>query len=108
MAGKVRNIISVLLVTVLLSPMLIKLFDGLLHHHDHFVCSAKTEKHFHKHHEECRIASFELSFFSADKQPLLTEGHSPSVEINDLYRFLYIPKNPGDLFSLRAPPVFTN
>ena len=86
--------------------MTIKLVDGLFHHHDHFHCTAKNEKHFHEHHEKCPIPNFELSLFSTVKKIQTTQKHYFSVGINDIYKFVYCFNNSKYSFLLRAPPIF--
>ena len=107
MVRKIRNTISVSLVIIFLMPMSIKLLDGLFHHHDHFICTAKHEHHFHEHHEKCPIPSFELSFFSVEKHLQTTQKHFYRVELNDNYNFVYCCDNSKYSFLLRAPPIFT-
>ena len=87
--------------------MTIKLFDGLFHYHDHFICTAKNEKHFHEHHEKCPIPNFELSFFSAVKHIQTTQKHYFCVELNDKYNFVYCSNNSKYSFLSRGPPIFT-
>jgi hypothetical protein len=105
MTGKFKNTISISLVIILLLPMTIKLFDGLFHHHDHFHCTAKNEKHFHRYHEKCPIPSFELSFFSIEKQIQTTQKFDFGVEQNDLYHFTPCCNSLKYSFLLRAPPA---
>jgi len=102
-----KHIISILLVIILLLPTTVKLFDGFFHHHDHFHCNAKNEKHFHEHHEKCPIPSFVLSFFSVEKHIQTTQKHFYRVELNDNYNFIYCCNNSKYSFLLRAPPIFT-
>ena len=92
MTEKLKNIISLTLVFIFLTPLTIKLLDGLFHHHDHFQCTAKNEKHFHEHHEKCPIPSFELSFFSVEKHFQTTQKHIYCVEYIDNYSFVYCCK----------------
>jgi len=108
MTKKFKFFISVALVLVFLTPMTVKLFDGLFHHHDHFHCTAKNEKHFHEHHEKCLIPGLELSFFSTEKQIQAIQKHSFFVEIHDLYNFVYYCNHLKYSFLLRAPPAFTS
>lgn len=107
MHRKVKHTISISLVIVLLMPMTIKLFDGLFHHHDYFHCTAKNEKHYHKYHEKCPILSFELSFFSVEKQIQPTHIIDFGVEQNDIYHFVQCCNSSRYSFLLRAPPIFT-
>jgi len=108
MTEKLKNIISLTLVFIFMTPMTIKLFDGLFHHHNHFHCTAKNEKHFHEHHEKCPIPSFELSFFSVEKHIQTTQKHIYCVEYIDNYSFEYCCKKLEYSFLLRAPPIFTS
>jgi hypothetical protein len=106
MIAKFKNTISISLVIILLLPMTAKLIDGLFHHHDHFDCIAKNEKHFHEHHEKCPIPSFDLSFFSVEKQIQTTQKIDFGVEQNDVYNFTSCCNNSRYSFLLRAPPIF--
>jgi len=108
MTKKLKNIISLTLVFILIIPMTIKLLDGLFHHHDHFHCTAKNEKHFYEHHEKCPIPSFELSFFSVEKHIQTTQKHFYRVELNDNYNFVYYCTNSNYSFLLRASLEFTD
>ncbi len=107
MTKKLKNIISITLVFIFLAPMTIKLFDGLFHHHDHFYCTAKNEKHFHEYHKKCPIPSFELSLFSVEKHIQTTQKHFYRIELNDNYNFVYCCNNSKYSFLLRAPPIYT-
>ena len=107
MTGKFKYTISISLVIILLLPMTIKLLDGFFHHHDHFNCTAKNEKHFHRYHEKCPIPSFELSFFSVEKQTQTTQKLDCDIEQNNIYNFTPCCNNSKYSFLLRAPPIFT-
>jgi len=108
MTKKLKKIIALTLVFIFMTPITIKLLDGLFHHHDHFHCTAKNEKHFHEHHEKCPIPSFELSFFSVEKHVQTTQKHFYRVELNDKYNFVICCNNSKYAFLLRAPPIFTD
>ncbi len=108
MVKKFKHTFSVILVIILLLPMSIKLFDGHLHHHDDFHCTAKAEKHFHKHHEKCPIPNFELSLFSVAKQVQTIQKYNYFVEKSAIYEFVYYNNSLKYLFLLRAPPAFTD
>lgn len=108
MSSKIKLTISISLVIIFLLPMITKFFDGLFHHHDHFICTAKNEKHFHEQHKKCPIPSFELSFFSIEKQIHTSQKYNFSVEINDLYNFVNNCNNSKYSFLLRAPPIFSD
>jgi hypothetical protein len=90
-----------------MTPMAVKLLDGLFHHHDHFHCTAKNEKHFHEHHKKCPIPSFELSFFSVKKHIQTTQKHFYRLERNINYNFVIRCNNSKYSFLLRAPPIST-
>ncbi|MFP4047986.1 MAG: hypothetical protein ACLFT4_09560 [Bacteroidales bacterium] len=107
MHRKVKHTIAISLVIVLLLPMTIKLFDGLFHHHDHFHCTAKNEKHFHKYHEKCPIPGFELSFFSIEKHFQNKNYQEFGEEQSEAYSFRPCCDNSSYSFLLRAPPIFT-
>lgn len=108
MTKKLNYIISLILVVIFMTPMIIKLFDGLFHHHNHIHCTAKNEKYFHEHHDKCPIPNFELSSFSVENHKQIIQKHFYHVEINDIYNFLYCCNNLKYSFLLRAPPIFTN
>lgn len=89
---------------VLLMPAIIK----LEHHHDRFVCNAKTEKHFHIFHEKCPVCSFEFSVFLQDK----IDAAIANTELTFHYNNSNYTFNYSDLskfsFLLRGPPEFSN
>jgi len=103
-----KNIIPVLLIVVFLLPTTIKLIDGFFHHHDHFICTAKNEKHFHKHHEKCPIPSFEFSLFSKEEPKQVKYKQPFGTEIANVYSYIYCSNRIDYSFLLRAPPQFTN
>ncbi len=107
MTKKLKKIIALTLVFIFMTPMTIKLLDGLFHHHDHFHCTAKNEKHFHEHHKKCPILNFELSIFSVEKHIQTTQKHYYRVEQNDNYNFVYCCNHSKYSFLLRSPPIFT-
>ena len=107
MIRKIKNTVSISLVIILLLPMSVQLFDQLFHHHDHFVCTAKNEKHIHKHHKKCLISSFVLSSFSIDKKTPQTEKSYFFYKIIDNYNFLVCYNTSKYSFLLRGPPNFT-
>jgi|GEM_PF-737102 hypothetical protein len=108
MTKKLKKIISLTLVFIFMTPMTIKLLDGLFHHHYHFHCNAKNEKYFHEYHKKCPILNFELSLFSVEKHIQTTQKHHYSVKLNDNYNFVYCCNNSKYSFLLRAPPIFTD
>jgi len=96
-----KNSMAIFMVAILLLPPLVK----LEHHHDHFVCKAKTEKHFHDHHDKCQICSFEFSVFMSEAFFSLPENQiSFSVYSND-YKVDNFSTTPDYTFLLRAPPT---
>lgn len=107
MTKKLQNTISLTLVLIFLTPMTIKLLDGLFHHHEHFHCTVKNEKHFYKYHEKCPIPGFELSFFSKEERLQTTQKNDFCSEINYIYKFIYCCTSSKYSFLLRAPPIFT-
>jgi hypothetical protein len=101
MVRVLRNGIAILMVAIFLLPTMVK----LEHHHDHFVCHAKSEKHFHDHHEKCQICSFEFSFFMSEEFFSLPENLiSFGVYTND-YKAGNFSNIPDYTFLLRAPPT---
>ncbi len=104
MIRKFKNTISILLLMVFLLPSIVK----VEHHHEHFKCHSKNEKHIHILHDKCAICSFEFSAF-------LSVVDNFDLQKNiffDNYSNNYCSKYYSDLslysFSLRAPPNFTN
>ena len=101
---KLRKIISVLMVVILLTPSIIK----LEHHHSHFACHSKTEKHFHTIHEKCLLCSFEFSVYFLAKAKL----HSKKTILKDGYNIRLYNSYYSDCseysFLLRAPPLLAN
>jgi len=108
MTKKHIHIIALSLAIIFLLPMTVKLFDGLFHHHDHFICTAQLELHFHKHHDKCPIPGFELSFYSLTR--IIFETHK-AIFCDTLF-LSYISGHFSNKFEysflLRAPPVNTN
>ncbi len=105
MYNKLKNIISIALLVILLSPMSIKLIDSEFHHHDHFVCTAKNVKHFHQHHEICQIPGYVLSLFSLKKGIKLTEKTTYIHKLFVAYNASYNDNKTQFFYSLRAPPL---
>jgi len=101
MVVKFRNSIAILMVGLLLLPSIVK----LEHHHDHFVCHAKNEKHFQEHHEKCQICNFEFSVFSVSKIEFFhTTDELIGIYIAPCYKFFYSDWSKYS-FLLRAPPL---
>jgi hypothetical protein len=108
MTKKRKHIIAISLVIIFLSPMTIKLLDGLFHHHDHFICTAIHELHFHEHHHKCPVPGFELSFYSLNNLKPQTDKTFYCDRIFISYISGYYNSKLKYSFLLRAPPVFTN
>jgi hypothetical protein len=101
MIRALRYSLAIFMVAILLLPPFVK----LEHHHDHFVCKAKTEKHFHDHREKCLVCSFEFSVFMSEEFFALPEMLvSFGVYIND-YKVGNFSTSPYYIFLLRAPPI---
>lgn len=101
MVKLLKNSISILMVGVLLLPQIVK----LEHHHDHFVCNAKTEKHFHDHHEKCQVCSFEFSVFLTEDSSLLPEKPITQSAFNNPFGINTFSNSFAYSFQLRGPPV---
>lgn len=101
MFGKFKNIVSLLLLLIFVFPSIIK----LEHHHEHFVCKAKNEQHFHEFHEECFVCNFEFSVFSTDHENIIIKREQPVDKYFNNYRLIYFFNRSEYSFSLRAPPV---
>ncbi len=84
--------------------MTIKLYDGFFHHHDHFFCTARNEKHLHVHHDKCPIPGYELSFFPAAKKIITTRKVFICVNLADNYGVVFYSVNSKFSFLLRGPP----
>ena len=100
MIQKFKNIISLLLVLLLLTPSIVK-FE---HHHSTFECKAKNENHIHTVHEKCLICSFELSFFSTNTIDLFAKNAVPFIKLKTSFYNFCFSNIPKYSFSLRAPP----
>jgi hypothetical protein len=103
MSRKFKNITSLLLLVVFLFPSYVK----LEHHHEHFICNAKNQQHFHEFHQKCSICSFEFSVFASDSENVSIAKENPK----DAYCNNYSSQPYSNLsqfsFSLRAPPCKT-
>ena len=100
MRRKFKNIVSLLFLIGFLLPSVVK-FE---HHHQHFECKAKNDKHFHEFHEKCSICNFEFAVFLSDIGNITLQKENPA----DRYCNDYISLNNYNLsqysFLLRAPP----
>jgi len=104
MKDKFKYAFSLVLVFTLLAPSVVRLG----HHHDHFVCKARHEKHFHDQIVKCEVCAFQFSWFSHPKlfyvifSDFLFGKKTPGC-IEQLS-----PKNSIYAYFLRAPPFICN
>jgi ribosomal protein L37E len=91
----------ILMVAILLLPSIVK----LEHHHDHFVCKAKTEKHYHNHHEKCQVCSFEFSSFMSEAFFVLPAKQVSFGVFTSNYKAGNFSNTFDYTFLLRAPPT---
>jgi len=103
MNGKLKNIASLLLLVVFLFPSFVK----LEHHHDHFNCNVKNEKHYHEFHHSCSICSFEFSVFSSESDNISIACDKPKDNYNNNYSSRFYSNLSQFSFLLRAPPCKT-
>ena len=101
MRRKLKNIISILLLLALMMPAIVK----LEHHHEHFECKAKNEKHLHEEHEKCSVCSFEFSVFASDASCINFEKEKHSDKYCNNYSSINYSTQSKYSFLLRAPPV---
>ncbi|NOY49234.1 MAG: hypothetical protein GXO88_01500 [Chlorobi bacterium] len=101
MINKLRDIVYLMLLSVFLLPSIVK----IEHHHDSFMCKAKSDKHFHVYHGLCTVCNFEFSVFSASSD-IVVES---KAEVADKYNFSYKSTHSFSFadysFLLRAPPL---
>jgi len=100
MIRKFKNIVSLFLLLVFVLPSIVK----LEHHHEHFECKAKNEKHLHEYHKKCAVCSFELSVFSSHYNYYINPKEQPVAKYSNNYRSVHYSSLSKYLFSLRAPP----
>lgn len=101
MNKKRKSFFSIFLILIFLFPSFVKLG----HHHEHFVCSAKHEKHLHQHHEDCAVCEFHFSLFeTSDHQPIFIND-SPADTYRSSYKSRKYTTVSEYTFLLRAPPV---
>lgn len=96
-----KNITSVLLLMVFLLPSFVK----LEHHHEHFECKAKSEKHIHEKHEQCVICNYQFSEYSTLQKGKLKPSERIIAKYCNNYSSIYYSSSPKYLFLLRAPPL---
>jgi hypothetical protein len=105
MTKKLKHIISITLVFIFLTPMTVKLLDTQYHDHDHFVCTAKNELHFHEHHYKCPILAYEFSLYSINKIKVVTYKTHYFEKLLISYFSIYCCSKSKFSFLLRAPPL---
>ena len=104
MLRQLKNITSILLLLVFLFPTIVI----SEHHHEHFVCKAKNEKHFHELHDKCAICSFEFSIYTSVKEEIVLQKDKPLVYYYSNYNSPYFYNHSAYSFLLRAPPIYTS
>ena len=101
MFRRLRKIVSVILLLALMLPAIVK-FE---HHHEHFLCKAKNEKHLHEEHEKCAVCSFEFSVFASDASSISFEKEKYPDKYCNNYSSINYSTQSKYSFLLRAPPV---
>jgi len=104
MSRKLKNIASLWLVIILLTPTFVK-FE---HHHEHVIWHPSKERQFHIFHEKCAICSFEFSVFFPEKTGIVPAKSELTDSYNNFYKAFHHSDPSRYTFLLRAPPVFTN
>lgn len=104
MIKMLRNIAAITMVLVLLLPFGVK----LEHHHDHFVCKAKAEKHYHDHHEKCQICSYEFSVFLTEESSSLSEKPVILGDFINPFGVNSFSNSFAYSFQFRGPPVLNS
>lgn len=100
MIKKLKNTISLLFLLVFLLPTIVK----LEHHHEHFICKAKNEKHYHDFYDKCNICNFEFTVFLSDIENIDLQKENPIDRYCNKYISLYNYNLFQYSFLLRAPP----
>lgn len=101
MDNKLKKIASLLLLMVFFLPSIVQ----LTHHHEHFECKAKNEKHYHKLHEKCAVCDFQFSVFSNDFFEVVVPKQQHSIQYCNNYSSVNYSTLSKYSFQLRAPPV---
>jgi len=101
MIRRFKNITSLLLLLVFILPSIVK----VEHHHEHFECKAKNEKHYHSLHEKCLICNFEFSVFLSRSENIDFQKENPLDNYSNNYNSRYYSNLSQFSFSLRGPPV---
>ena len=100
MIRKFISITSILLLLVFLLPTIVK----LEHHHKHFVCKAKDEKHNQVFQDKCAICNFEFSIFLSSVENIDLQKENPLDSYCNNYNSRYNSNLFQFSFLLRAPP----
>jgi hypothetical protein len=101
MLRKQKNIISLFLVVLFITPTVTRIF----HHHDYFVCIEKNVKHFHKNHPKCEICNFEFSLYNAATTHAAISRTKVNCNYSNGYTSAVFIEQNLLSFSLRAPPL---
>ncbi len=101
MIRKFKNSTIYLVLLVFLLPTIVK----LEHHHEHFVCHAKNEKHYHVAVDKCDICNFEFSISLSNIENSDLQAETPIDRYTNSYNFLYCLISSQYSFLLRAPPI---
>ena len=101
MIRKFKNSIVFLVLLVFLLPTIVK----LEHHHEHFICHAKNERHFHVSVDKCEICNFEFSISISDVECSDLQIETTIDRYTNSYNFLSSLDFSKYSFLLRAPPV---
>ena len=96
-----KNSIIYLVLLVFLLPTIVK-FE---HHHEHFVCHAKNEKHYHVAVDKCEICNFEFSISMPGIESSDLQTETPLDSYTNRYNFLSSLDFSQYSFLLRAPPI---
>lgn len=95
-------IISFFLLGIFLYPSVIK----IVHKHETpFHCTAKNEKHFHVHHEQCLVCAFHFSHFTQQHKNYKIFIKEVFCELVCSYKSVFVKKPYFLSLLLRGPPV---
>jgi len=100
-SGKLKNIISLFLLLVFLTPSIVK----LEHHHEHIFHKTTNEKHFNLFHEKCAICSFEFSVFLTIIKRVSLQKENPVDRYCNNYQPVFVSALTSSSLLLRAPPA---
>jgi len=97
-----KNIILFFLLWIFLAPSVVK----VLHKHEPvFQCTAKNEKHFHVHQEQCPICAFHFSHFTQQHKNYKIFIKEVFSELVCSCKSVFIKKPYYLSLLLRGPPV---